>query len=392
MNNRKWKLPGVQELTKDQEAAIACPPKGQHLVIGGPGTGKTVVAMLQARQFHNQNVEYTFLVYNHMLHEASKQMAEEWFDNGSSTYIQWFCKLFSVSMGSHPPKPTSQKYFDWEWCMDEVDRKSIYKADNKAEVLLIDEGQDMPPEFYKMLIKFGYENFFVAADQNQQISDNNSSRKEIEDQLAIETHDVIELKQNFRNNLGIARLAREFYTGDPASPLPELPPARKGESLHVPKLYTFQWSEGVYERIAEAIAKFFERAPQKLICVLTPNNDVREMYFKALKSSVDRRQKNFSVQTYSSGGEKNIRFDRGGIIVLNAQSCKGLEFDVVILADINQHIISHDHEDDIKKLFYVMISRARDKVFLIMMKKDPISPIQDILPKDESVLCWEDDS
>ena len=47
-----------------------------------------------------------------------------------------------------------------------------------------------------------------------------SSRKDIETELGIETKDVVELSDNYRNSAPVAKLARAFYTDDPASPLP----------------------------------------------------------------------------------------------------------------------------------------------------------------------------
>ena len=44
---------------------------------------------------------------------------------------------------------------------------------------MIDEGQDMPREFYNALVNLGFNRFFVVADQNQQITEANSSRKDI---------------------------------------------------------------------------------------------------------------------------------------------------------------------------------------------------------------------
>ncbi len=94
---------------------------------------------------------------------------------------------------------------------------------------VIDEGQDMPLQFYNAPESPGFNRFFIVADQNQQITDNNSSRKEIADCLAVEASEVIELRQNYRNSYPVARLAREFYTGDPASPPPDLPKQVRGD-------------------------------------------------------------------------------------------------------------------------------------------------------------------
>jgi hypothetical protein len=47
MAKREFTLPGIHELSKVQEDARAIPKMGQHLIIGGPGTGKSVLALLR---------------------------------------------------------------------------------------------------------------------------------------------------------------------------------------------------------------------------------------------------------------------------------------------------------------------------------------------------------
>ena len=47
MAKRTFKLPGVQDLNKDQDSVLMLPKEGMHLVVGGPGTGKSVVALLR---------------------------------------------------------------------------------------------------------------------------------------------------------------------------------------------------------------------------------------------------------------------------------------------------------------------------------------------------------
>lgn len=61
MAKRKFALPGIQELSKEQEDARALPKKGQHLIIGGPGTGKSVLALLRSRRHHIEKDNYLFL-------------------------------------------------------------------------------------------------------------------------------------------------------------------------------------------------------------------------------------------------------------------------------------------------------------------------------------------
>ena len=87
-------------------------------------------------------------------------------------------------------------------------------------------------------------------------------------------------------------------------------------------------------------------------------------------------------------GERAVtksRFDQGGILVINAQACKGLEFDTVVLADIDEHYHRRDDPDVARRLFYVMVARARDRVFMFM-KRGGRNDIESMLPTDQEVL------
>ena len=386
MARRKFELPGIQDLGKEQEAARALPMEGQHLIVGGPGTGKSVLALIRARRHQRERGDYRFLVFNHLLNRASEQL----FGSGlvGRTWDSWFRGIFRELAGQTVPvrEPNDGGYREIDWaCVEELVRALPDDETPRQPFLVIDEGQDMPPEFYNALVGLGFDRFFVVADQNQQIMDANSSRKEIADCLAIEATDVIELRQNYRNNYPVARLARAFYTGDPASPPPELPEPAPGA---VPLLYSYEQSS--LSTVAQGILRLADRHPRTLIGVIAPNNQVRERYLEALRS-VEVRLDNPrpTIETYHRENRAEVAFDEGGILVINAQSCKGLEFDVVVLADIDEHFVRRRDPDDARRLFYVMVARARERVFMFM-KRGGRKDILRILPADRDVLRREE--
>ena len=55
MAKRYFKLPRVQDLNKGQDSVLMLPKKGQHLIVGGPGTGKSVVALLRVIKCRDEN-------------------------------------------------------------------------------------------------------------------------------------------------------------------------------------------------------------------------------------------------------------------------------------------------------------------------------------------------
>ena len=382
MTKRRFELPGIQDLSKEQEAARALPKEGQHLIIGGPGTGKSVLALLRARRHQGDRDDYLFLVFNHLLDRASGQLIGG--DLTSRTWFGWFLETFEKITGQSVPRiaqdDTAFRKIDWTR-VDAAVQSLPVKETPRRSFLVVDEGQDMPPKFYDALIGLGFDRFFVVADQNQQITEANSSRVELQDCLAIDSDAVIELSQNYRNHFKVARLAREFYTGDPASPPPELPDPAAGT---VPLLYTYE--ESRLEAVARGILLLADRNPCQLIGVIAPKNTVRERYLRALRSArVELDNPRPNIETFHGDNRPDIAFDDGGILVINAQGCKGLEFDTVVLADIDQHFVPSDDSDVVKRLFYVMVARARERVFMFM-KRGEGREIEKILPSDENVL------
>ena len=170
MARRPFELPGIQDLSKEQEAVLALPKEGQHLIVGGPGTGKTVLALVRACRHALDGEPHVFLVHNHLLHRSIRQLACEGLV--SATWIKWFGRKFWETTGQPLPTkdadpPSGFRPFDWQGVWELLKRaRPVRNAPN----LVIDEGQDMPPEFYRALVRLGFERFFVAADQNQRIT------------------------------------------------------------------------------------------------------------------------------------------------------------------------------------------------------------------------------
>ena len=397
---RRFELPGIQDLSKEQEAVCAVrrgsgggagaggtgslPKEDRQLIIGGPGTGKTVVCLIRARRHERLKEEYQFLVWNHLLHRASRQLYGD--ELKSATWHGWFKKrlhdMTSRATPSRPTEPSGFEPIDWEGVQRLL--ASGTAPLDEAPFLVIDEGQDMPPQFYRSLVALGFERFFVAADQNQQITEQHSSRRDIETELAIDTVDVIELTRNYRNAGPVAKLARAFYTGDPASPPVELP-SKRG-----PVAWLCDYAPRRFSDLCRSIVKIVDRDPARLVGVLAPSNDVRERYFDGLRAATGRLDNGEPrIETFFRQQRPDVRFDEGGILVINAQACKGLEFDVAVLADIDRHHVSPTDLDAVRKRFYVMVARAREQVILLRRRGEK-SRIEEILPDDPAVLQRKD--
>jgi superfamily I DNA/RNA helicase len=389
---RRFTLPGIHELNKDQDEALALPMEGRHLIIGGPGTGKSVVALLRARRLKKENKTYRVLVYNNLLQHSNSHLFGKDQPFRAGTWDKWFRRHFETRLSVRDvptlePDDRGYRAIDWEdverqvQSLDNVPDQDDFDPSDKF--IVIDEGQDMPPTFYQTLVKLGFENFYVAADQNQQIHpDRCSSRQKIEDTLVIESDETLELKTNYRNTRPIALLARHFYPDDPASPKPDLPDLIP--AAETPELWTYGTANtATLAAIADKILQLSDRNISKLIGIITPDNIVREKFNDALsRANPELDNDKPPVRTFVSGQKELPDFGQGGIMVINAHSCKGLEFDTVILADIDQHKPKHPHT--LKARFYVMVTRAREHLMLLRTGNCP--DVDKLLPTDPSIL------
>ena len=374
MAKRIFELPRQDQLTKDQRKVLRLPAEGQYLIVGAPGTGKSVVALLRLQALANTE-DVHFLTFNHVLNHANKYLVDDSFETKMHSAMSWLYSLHWNACRQLIPEEN-----DYQPNYDQVIKnfeKHGLKLDGHS--LIIDEGQDLPPAWYEAVESLHIENFFVVADQNQQITEHHSSRIELETCLALDSDDVIELKENWRNTMPIATFCSYFYT-DKASPKPAIPDR---PSVNIPILYEYD----ILDKVKEQILKEYDFDPSKLIGVFVANNLKREDWVKRLaKDDSSRNNPSPVIMTYSAyqKGNVNIDFGQGGIVVLNDMSVKGIEFDTVFIqTDGFQN--KSGNEESLKKRLYVMSSRAREKLYLFKSQVQN-SVLEAILPPEGEVI------
>jgi len=384
-NKRTFKLPRFQDLTKEQRVARALSLEGQYLIQGGPGTGKSVVALMRCKLLESENKSYVFIVYNKLLHRSTSQMFGEGFN--SAQWQSWFIKRYKEHTQGELPRLASNKSFkpfNWSLIISNI-QKIGPKSTEDLPYLVIDEGQDMPPQFYQAVVEMGYENLYVAADQNQQLNEHeNSTIREISDGLALDMSDVIRLDTNFRNSQFVANLAHYFNPDEHKKSIPTI--ASRNTNSDGGKPLIFNYKDNQFTSMIKRILLLVDRMPHRLVGIITPNDDsIRDKYYKALKSVECTFQAGRPiVDTYTyANAFSEPRFDRGGVLVINAASCKGLEFDDVFVVDIEKSKVFD--ELTFKKTLYVMVSRSLGRVFFLRSVFEN-QKIDKLLPRPEDGL------
>lgn len=266
--------------------------------------------------------------------------------------------------------------FDWKAIADHLifNDESLTDSSLNLGTLIIDEGQDFPPDFYRTLHAIGSVarsrgkaveypvRCMVLADENQQITDQNSTLNEIAAALKIGDGARYVLLDNFRNSREIALLARSFFND--VGVLPNLPEQYRG----MPVMARLDSLDEVVSRIRTWVAN----NPRKETAVLVFEDGLRDRLVEVLGVALGQvRRGSVTVQTYSAATSRQnpaaaLVFDAPDVVtVLNVQSCKGLEFDAVFVVNPSRAQIGLYGPGRFRMQMFVAVSRARDAVGIL---------------------------
>ncbi len=384
-------IPAFDDLSEEQKKILLEMDLAENaLVVGPPGTGKTVMAMLRARQVvDGSNETATLIMYNKVLVAYSNS-----YDGGEfqkkvdvRTYHSWGIKIWKQISGQYwPPIIEGLSRFDYDW--RQMGPRFRQEGVGVGH-LLIDEGQDQPPDFYAalgVLTAMDDSSVCVVADENQRLNEReNSSIGDIRNNLgSLAVLNEAKLTRNYRNSRPIAKLARKFYVGL-ESGIPELPegPTSEGSDPYVHR-------SGNLNEMIERISNYANNNPTHSILVIGPKAASVRKYFNRLTSRLPSKKiEGYIKQVYlhcpkcqgtgtaeggtrsgqsgkkskcprcKSGKDMLHTADPGVITCCHDKSMKGLEADAVFIPNFEDHALGGDDVVFEKMKFYVMFSRAR---------------------------------
>ena len=379
------RLPLETQLSKEQKETMLAKAQGTSVVVGPPGSGKTVIAIFRANNIRKRGDKVESLVYNRVLSS---------FTATDSTFYVWIGQWWKrVTGSSHPQKwiPRSS----WR-PPDFIEMRNYALAGGKSDFrkngtwghVIVDEAQDFPKECHSFMSAVQNNVFeglpdkaaslMILADENQRITSDNSTIEEILDCHIQEQEDVYTLKKNYRNTLEIAKFAAKFYVGLDKTGIPEFPEERRGEK---PRLT-------ITGDIDEAVAKittFIKNHDNQEIGVLVQYDNTRQKLYNKLNH---RLPDGIQVQSYSSKPKhkknfpaEDLAFDKKGVVtILCFASAKGLEFDSVFLPELQTLRVDAANSLAAKMSLYVMCSRARTYLELMVSDRDGQSDVWEYLP------------
>ena len=329
-------LPSYEDLSKEQDSILDLPLDGSYLVTGPPGTGKTVMAIYRTQALAKKH------------HENELGAAED----VVATFHQWLYHFWKGTYGEEPPQV---KDYVHAWGDINTRLNTDPPEADTLPYLVIDEGQDLPKEFYPVAGHIAAQ-MTVFADENQRIMQNNSLIEQIRAYGGFDS-EIHQLRRNYRNTRQIAAVAAIFATSSTTGMAD--PPTKVGDPVVIERHATLD------SQIA-TLSRFEQAHPDLAIGVFTRSKRIQRRILGKL-AECDTAH---SVQSYArEKGERapKVEFARKGITVVNYASTKGLEFDAVFIPEM-QGLDKSDAVSDMQ--LYVLMSRARSFLFLAWRGRD----------------------
>lgn len=194
------KLPSFTELKPEQLAIYEQPADKSILVVGPPGSGKTSLAIWRARFIAAQGQSVVLLTKNRMLVALASQLAGEHGGQSvqTSTMHSYAWNEYRKHFASNPPTLGEYNY-DWSTFLRQYGEKDIAPS---LDHLIVDEGQNLPPQFFVWAKRFCASTVSVFADEHQTTTAGGSTMADLQ---AAGFTTLYPLLENHRNTWEIAK-------------------------------------------------------------------------------------------------------------------------------------------------------------------------------------------
>ncbi|MDE0031267.1 MAG: AAA family ATPase [Deltaproteobacteria bacterium] len=305
-------------------------------ISGAAGTGKTVLAMEEARRCAESGARTLFVCYNRGLAIEVRRRLKDSLPVAATTFHE-LCADLTVRAGVSPPEGVSDRQlFEEIWpehLMDAFERL----PDERYDAIIVDEGQDFWPLWWTAveagLGNDGLRLLRIFYDNNQRVYASASNLPEDVDLVPIR------LTLNLRNTRRIHEIVRQHYRGHEIEPV-----GPEGVDVRWIRINTL---DEIGRRISECVERLYslEHVPPSNIAVLGANETVIK------KIGPGSRVGKF----------RTVRCDQpsnGGIVMDTIRRFKGLERAVVVIAATPETVTDNE-------LPYVALSRARTHLVIV---------------------------
>lgn len=344
------KLPSFTELTEEQKGVFLQDPLKSILVVGPPGTGKTSCALWKAQILAaNYGLNVVVVTRNRMLAALAVQISK---DHGGAPVNSltmhkcvsndYFRNNFSY------PIPQAEYHHKWDEIMALYEAKDVQPS---VDHLIVDEGQNLPIEFFIWAKRFLAKEMSVFADEDQ-TTDVAGCR--VGELARVGYTTAIPLTLNHRNTEEIADLVETFHV---KGKIPHAP-AKRGRSGDVPRLMRV----ATWQELAQRVAVRYQNVGAAVGVILYEQSHITNFY-GLLTAQLPNDRVDYYTSQAEPRAEQAIKMRDRGVTIISGESAIGLEFETVFLQDLNRSLPMRRDVD--YRRMYMLCSRARDTLILV---------------------------
>jgi DNA helicase-2/ATP-dependent DNA helicase PcrA len=225
------------------------------------------------------------------------------------------------------------------------------------EHILIDEAQDLSPVELAVLTQTvsGGQSITLAGDVAQRLHMENgfTGWKDLLQELSLSHVEVEPLRISYRSTEQIVEFA-EAVLGPLASE-----PAPHATRTGVPvELFTFAHTGDAVGFLAEALRELCADEPQASVAVVARYPEQADLFYAGLRQA--------EIPNLRRIAEQDFPF-KAGVDVTDLRQVKGLEFDYVVLVEVNQS--TYPLEDEARHLLHIGATRAAHQLWLLAAGK-----------------------
>jgi len=336
-------LKEIRTLNPAQNVVLEASDLNKRLFTSGPaGTGKTMLAIEIAEKKASLDKNVLFLCFNQFLAEELKNIS-------SKFKVQTFHGYLLEITGLKVPQDNLDYFFDEQ--LIEAAFDAIIEKNIKFDTLIIDEFQDLATPEYLMLLDrllhsglVGGEWYMFADFEMQNLYKQKNSK--YENLISLIDHAPLELKLriNCRNTPSVSKSAEELGKMSP----PYLSTLRLEGNVPV-MISAYKNKESQIENILDTLdlLKLKGYDENEIIFLYASDTGL-------IKSLIEKYK--FKIAKYNPSKKSK------GLSHSSIQSFKGLEYNIVILIDIEPY--SKFESKDLTELLYTGITRSLETTII----------------------------
>ena len=227
------------------------------------------------------------------------------------------------------------------------------------EHLFVDEAQDLPAVDLAVLLGVvaahgpghGQKSITLAGDTAQRLHMDSGFRdwRAVLDELGLSRVDVEPLRIAYRSTKEVLEVARHVL-GPLADPTPPIANRSGAPVEH----HHFPSAGAAVAFLADAIRPLFSREPRSTVAILTRHPEQADVYYEALSMAEIPNLRRVRAFDFAF---------KPGVEVTEVRQVKGLEYDYVVLVDVNAS--TYPVDDESRHLLHIATTRAAHQLWIV---------------------------